>query len=207
MVSSGTEDEDEQNPASGALSGLLQDEKSGTLNISVFHTSTSLVKLNAVNALREMTALEAGSSDSSVPGTVSLNVTPEMMLATRQQWFAHNSVRFSQLDSFEEDVSRHVGFDSQLVGSVGAVTTGLSVGYIIWVVRGGMLLSGLLAQMPAWQMLDPLLVIDGPGRDREDDGETIYSIVENQERLPEQVAETADSVSPEKCLTAVGAKG
>jgi hypothetical protein len=91
---------------------------------------------------------------------------------------------FQQLDTFEEDLSRNVGIDRQLVGSVGAVTTGLSVGYIIWVVRGGMLLSGLLAQMPAWQMLDPLLVIDDPGRDRDDDGETIGAIVDRQQAPP-----------------------
>ena len=36
-------------------------------------------------------------------------------------------------------------------GSTVAVSTGLSVGYVLWLVRGGVLLSSVLSSMPAWQ--------------------------------------------------------
>ena len=40
------------------------------------------------------------------------------------------------------------------------VSTGLTVGYVIWMLRGGMLISSLIAQMPAWRLVDPLVVLD-----------------------------------------------
>lgn len=52
-----------------------------------------------------------------------------------------------------------------VVASSIAVSTGLSVGYVIWLVRGGALLGSMLSAMPAWQMIDPLPVLHrGGGR-------------------------------------------
>src|SRR5690606_9568227 len=58
-----------------------------------------------------------------------------------------------------------------------ALTTGMSVGYVIWLIRGGALLGSMLSAMPAWQLIDPLPVLtrgrarqhdplDGPGDDQ-----------------------------------------
>ena len=93
-------------------------------------------------------------------------------------------IRISHLDSMqrgpqpvslaellEEDVNRHSAIQSKVSGSVQVVASGLSVGYVIWVLRGGMLLTGLLAQMPAWRMVDPLMVIDAS--EGGDDGESL----------------------------------
>jgi len=46
-----------------------------------------------------------------------------------------------------------------VVASSIALTTGLSVGYVIWLVRGGALIGSMLSAMPAWQMIDPLPVL------------------------------------------------
>ncbi len=40
------------------------------------------------------------------------------------------------------------------------MTTGLSVGYVLWIVRSGYLLTGVLSSMAPWMMVDPLLVLD-----------------------------------------------
>ncbi|MFN9720081.1 MAG: tandem-95 repeat protein, partial [Planctomycetota bacterium] len=57
----------------------------------------------------------------------------------------------------DEKIHRKFSISDQVVGSVEVVTTVSSVGYLIWnAVRGGMLLSSLMAQIPAWNMLDPL---------------------------------------------------
>lgn len=45
-----------------------------------------------------------------------------------------------------------------------ALSSGLSVGYVIWLVRGGALLGSMLSSMPAWQMMDPLPVLARAGR-------------------------------------------
>jgi hypothetical protein len=39
------------------------------------------------------------------------------------------------------------------------VTGGLSIGYVVWLVRGGVLVSSMLSALPAWQMIDPLPVL------------------------------------------------
>ena len=59
-----------------------------------------------------------------------------------------------------------------LVASSIAVSTGLSVGYVIWLVRGGALIGSMLSAMPAWQMIDPLPVLArGRGGRQADAGE------------------------------------
>lgn len=85
----------------------------------------------------------------------------------------------------QEELGQQVAARSRVVGSVSVVTTGFSVGYLLYLVRGGMLLSGLLTQIPTWSMLDPLMVIDGIGKD--DDKESLESIMEREQaRLQSQ---------------------
>lgn len=98
----------------------------------------------------------------------------------RQEFYRELAARAEeQIDSFEKKLSRNVSMEGRVVGSVGVVTTGFSVGYLIWAVRGGMLLSGVLSQIPAWTMLDPLMVIDGEGKD--DDKESLQTIMDREQ--------------------------
>ena len=105
-------------------------------------------------------------------------LTPQEL--QRQEFYRELAARTEeQIDSFEKKLSRNVSMDGRVVGSVGVVTTGFSVGYLIWAVRGGMLLSGVLSQIPAWTMLDPLMVIDGEGKD--DDKESLQTIMDREQ--------------------------
>lgn len=47
---------------------------------------------------------------------------------------------------------------SVLVSSI-ALTSGLSIGYVVWLIRGGILVSSMLSALPAWQLIDPLPVL------------------------------------------------
>ncbi len=48
------------------------------------------------------------------------------------------------------------------------VTSGLTIGYVVWLVRGGVLVSSMLSALPAWQMIDPLPVATSrKGNDRD----------------------------------------
>ncbi len=85
----------------------------------------------------------------------------------------------SRADSVTEQLEKTEEFKGRVVGSVGVVTTGFSVGYLFWAVRLGTLASGLLAQVPAWSMLDPLLVIYGDQKD--DDKESLQNIMDRQQ--------------------------
>ncbi len=74
-------------------------------------------------------------------------------------------------------------FHDVVVGSAAVTSVGLTVGYVLWVLRGGVLLSSLLVQLPAWRMVDPLVVLDHIDSktlpEDQDESESLQSIVEN----------------------------
>ncbi len=94
-----------------------------------------------------------------------------------------------QLDRLRDDVASDIFLDQTVVGSSIAVSTGLSVGYVLWLVRGGVLLSSVLSSLPAWRLVDPLPVLayvkNRPGDDPEE-GESLESLVEKEEQHPEK---------------------
>jgi hypothetical protein len=63
------------------------------------------------------------------------------------------------LDSLRKQVQEDINVKKMIVGSSLSVTTGLSVGYVIWLIRGGVLLSSVLSSLPAWRMIDPLPIM------------------------------------------------
>ena len=50
-------------------------------------------------------------------------------------------------------------YEQMVASSSVAVGTGLSVGYVIWLTRGGLLLASLVTSMPSWRVIDPLPVL------------------------------------------------
>ncbi len=71
----------------------------------------------------------------------------------------------------ESEKSAAAEIDSVTVGTT--VVSTFSVGYVLWSMRGGQLLSTFLATMPAWQIMDPLPVLQSfatPSGKRDDDG-------------------------------------
>jgi hypothetical protein len=78
-------------------------------------------------------------------------------------------------------------FEDLVAGSAASVSSMLTVGYVLWTLRGGSLVVGLLAQMPAWRLLDPLVVLDyledddqKKGRAEEDD--SLESMLERRRK-------------------------
>jgi hypothetical protein len=63
------------------------------------------------------------------------------------------------LDSLRNQLMGQEEGRHQVIASTIAMSTGLSVGYVIWLVRGGALLGSMLSTMPMWQMIDPLPVL------------------------------------------------
>ena len=98
---------------------------------------------------------------------------------------------FSSISSTTDDgfssLSREISqqknaLDSQvsaakaLVGSTFTVSTGLSVGYILYLLRGGAILSSVLSSLPAWRFVDPLPVLGSLGGPLDGDSESLQSI-------------------------------
>ncbi|BBO69402.1 hypothetical protein DSCA_33320 [Desulfosarcina alkanivorans] len=89
----------------------------------------------------------------------------------------------NSLDEVKKEMAGDVAVNQTILGSAIAVSTGLSVGYVVWMIRGGMLLSSLLSSLPAWQILDPLPVLAVRRGDTDaDDDESLASMVASQPR-------------------------
>ena len=67
------------------------------------------------------------------------------------------------LDEFRRQLAQSSEARSSALASSIAVTGGLSVGYVVWLVRGGVLVSSLLSALPAWQLIDPMPVLAASG--------------------------------------------
>ena len=112
-------------------------------------------------------------------------------------------------DSFNESLNRmRDGVNSVttlqhgVVGSGAAVTAGLSVGYVAWLVRGGVLLSTALSSLPAWQFIDPLPVLartrdDDDGEDSDDSLQAIIKEQAERDAMSQREAES-NPVEPDQ---------
>ena len=82
------------------------------------------------------------------------------------------------LDDFKREVDDDLKLDKTVVGTAIAASTGLAVGYVIWLLRSGMLITSMLTSMPAWRIADPLVILSSVRDDEDDpDGESLETIV------------------------------
>ena len=72
----------------------------------------------------------------------------------------------SRLDEAQRNLLEEAESHRQRVAQSIAVTGGLSIGYVVWLVRGGVLMSSMLSALPAWQMVDPMPVLAAAGARR-----------------------------------------
>ena len=85
----------------------------------------------------------------------------------------------SELVDLSTVLENHSLFQRWMIGSAVGVTTGLTVGYVFWTVRAGYLLTGLIAQAPAWRFVDPLPILNSLTGDMgPTDAESLASIAQ-----------------------------
>ena len=109
---------------------------------------------------------------------------------TQQEFAAINSLSLKNL-SEQADASQSGLKDAEILSTTvlatsTTLTSSLSVGYILWLLRGGTLLASVMASLPAWRAIDPLPVLEGLTGGSEDDTETLESMVESDEEEPEE---------------------
>ncbi|MDH5513090.1 MAG: hypothetical protein OEY27_07760, partial [Gammaproteobacteria bacterium] len=83
------------------------------------------------------------------------------------------------LDRLRDSMKTEAAEEQRVVASGIAVSAGLSVGYVVWLLRGGVLLTSLLTSLPVWRFIDPLpvLVRLREDKDENDDDESLESMV------------------------------
>ena len=106
--------------------------------------------------------------------------------AVQQSGFEH------ALDKAREDAQEQVAQEERVVSSAIMGSTGLSVGYLVWLLRSGALISSLLSSLPAWRTLDPFPVLSNMGEEDEDeDDDSLEALVAKDNAKPE-VPKTAE---------------
>ncbi|MEJ5988661.1 cadherin-like domain-containing protein [Ramlibacter sp. PS3R-8] len=75
------------------------------------------------------------------------------------------------LNRLREEVRENVSLEQSFSVSVAGVSLGLSLVYVLWLIRGGVLMGSYLSALPAWRILDPLPVLARRGEDEEADEE------------------------------------
>lgn len=88
------------------------------------------------------------------------------------------------LDQFQDEVQQDDFYYHGIVNSTIAVTGSISVGYVVWMIRGGVLMSSILSSLPAWKMIDPLPILGDGAMDGDEDDESLESMVEKSNAEP-----------------------
>ena len=86
-------------------------------------------------------------------------------------------------ESQREELEERAALTQALLGSSVGITSGLSVGYLIWLIRGGTLMGSVMSSLPAWRFVDPLPVLgslahDGAAASSDADDESLETLVE-----------------------------
>ncbi len=69
--------------------------------------------------------------------------------------------------------------DTIVVGSAAATSFSVTTGYVIWLLRGGTLITSMMSSIPLWQRFDPLQVINGDDSVDPSSTESLADLVES----------------------------
>jgi hypothetical protein len=96
---------------------------------------------------------------------------PQTLTLEAYQTTLRNDHWVTELNHMRDTVKGQIQTEQQVIASSVAITGGLSVGYLIWLLRGGLLLTSLLSSLPAWHVIDPMPVLARAGRRDDEDSE------------------------------------
>jgi hypothetical protein len=100
----------------------------------------------------------------------------------------------TQLDDMRDELIENQGATEQLVGSGLTLSAGLSVGYVVWLARSGVILSSVLSSLPAWRLIDPLPVLGTLAATADDDDtESLESMVRNDDTTDSTITRAKES--------------
>jgi hypothetical protein len=85
-----------------------------------------------------------------------------------------------------EQITEQAQLEHWVTGSIAVGGLGLTVGYVLWLLRGGALLTSLLSTLPAWRLIDPLPVLARVDEEEaeEDDDDAFAAFLEGSDSGP-----------------------
>jgi len=98
----------------------------------------------------------------------------------RVQGMVNKPQLWQAINSMQGELQQSSDPATLTIGATVTATTGITVGYVIWVIRGGILLSSVVANLPMWRLMDPMAILNSADHGPEDD-ESLQSMVDEQE--------------------------
>jgi parallel beta-helix repeat protein len=174
-------------------------DEGGEFNFRPIETpgGPSLLVLSISDAYRQVHERFGGSETTILPdelvqlgGVISTSL---QLVSSELAFVAQASSFWDDLDTLEQIAEQEIYFEAAEFTTIAGISTSLMAGYVVWVLRGGFLVTALLTQMPAWAMVNPLPIFDGREQD-EDDQEDLASMLEssNEDESEEQSGEAEE---------------
>ncbi len=85
------------------------------------------------------------------------------------------------LDNNRRQLEADASLPQILLGSTAAITSSVTVGYLIWLIKGGQVMAALMANMPAWRLIDPLPILNAMIDEEEGDDDSLQTMIEQGE--------------------------
>ena len=157
--------------APAALPDITPPATSPRGNAVIDAASTGIADLRAAGAISTERKTFAFESVALIDGIIASGSRTEGSKAMFDQFLT--SLRapgfVDQLDRLREDARQDFDLERSFAVTASGVTFGLSIAYVLWMVRSGVLMGSLLSSLPAWRVLDPLPVLAREGEDSEED--------------------------------------
>ncbi|QDV46217.1 hypothetical protein Enr13x_61260 [Stieleria neptunia] len=104
---------------------------------------------------------------------------------------------WGDMENLQDDIKQSDIAPYYFAGTFAGFSGALSVGYVMWTVRGGLLATSLLAHLPAWSFVDPLLVLNELEDDDDTDDDSLEEMLdktENERQSDSPIETEAQSV-------------
>lgn len=91
----------------------------------------------------------------------------------------NRDVLWQELDTLGSELDGHNKFNIEIDASVtiAVATVASTVGYVLWSLRGGVLMASLLSSLPVWKIVDPLPILETSSLEgQEDSDESLESL-------------------------------
>jgi len=100
------------------------------------------------------------------------------------------------LDQIRDQKEEDTLIENLTLSASTGVAASMSVGYVAWLLRGGVLLSSVLSQLPAWRFIDPLPVFSYWGKhDEDEEDESLEAIMQKGSTQRDPVSDHADDAA------------
>ena len=132
-----------------------------------------------LTSLRKVASATPGSDATSGVFDPAVNIAA-LFAAVQAQDPDLYAILAEESDRRQRDIEDESAASRMVIGSSATVLSGFSVGYLIYLLRGGAMMASMLTSLPAWRFVDPLPILQSMNNVDDTDNESLQTIVSGQ---------------------------